>query len=199
MDTLVLNSAYMPIDRVSWMDAIGDILTGRAEVVDVYENVTVRSGSDEYPNLPHTFMALRTESAGVWRIPSIIRFLTKAVFVKRAVKFNRHNVWLRDLGACQFCGVKLTTNEFTYDHVLPQSRGGKTTWENIVCACIPCNSKKADRTPAEAKMRLKREPFKPAQLPGQLSPALSWKDGMPDAWRGFLESVRYWHTPLTNT
>lgn len=148
MDTLVLNSAYLPIDRVSWMDAIGDLITGRAEVVDVYENVTVRSGSGTDCNLPHTFQALATEETGVWRVPSIIRFLSKAVFHKRNVKFNRHNVWLRDAGRCQYCMEKLSTQEFTYDHVLPQSRGGKTSWENIVCACIPCNHKKADRTPS---------------------------------------------------
>lgn len=199
MDTLVLNSAYMPVDRVSWMEAIADLITGRAEVVDCYEGVTVRSGSNDGADLPHTFLALRTAELGVWRIPSIIRFLSKAVFPKRCVKFNRHNVWLRDQGLCQYCGVKLSTNEFTYDHILPQSRGGKTKWENIVCACIPCNHRKSNRTPAEARMRLRREPFRPTQLPGQLSPALSWKDGMPESWRSFLESVRYWHSGLVTT
>jgi 5-methylcytosine-specific restriction endonuclease McrA len=188
----------MPIDRISWMDAIGDLLSGRAEVVDVYENVTVRSGSNHNDHsLPHTFQALATEQAGVWLVPSIIRFLGKAVFHRRYVKFNRHNVWLRDKGCCQYCGVKLKTEEFTYDHVLPQSREGKTSWENIVVACIPCNHQKSNRTPAEAKMRLLREPFKPSQLPGQLSPALSFQEGMPESWRSFLESVRYWHGGLT--
>jgi 5-methylcytosine-specific restriction endonuclease McrA len=199
MDTLVLNSAYLPIDRISWMDAIGDLLTGRAEVVDVYENVTVRSGSNCDRNLSHSFLALATEQTGVWRVPSIIRFLTRAVFPKRSVKFNRHNVWLRDGGRCQYCNVKLRTEEFTYDHVLPQSRGGKTQWENIVCACIPCNHLKGNRTPAEARLRLLREPFRPTQLPGQLSPAMAWKEGMPESWRSFLESVRYWHGGLSAT
>lgn len=197
MDTLVLNSAYLPIDRISWMDAIGDLLTGRAEVVDCYENVTVRSGTAAETKLSTTFMALATDQDGVWRVPSIIRFLGKAIFHKRFVKFNRHNVWLRDQGTCQYCGIRLRTEEFTYDHVLPQSRGGKTKWENIVCACIPCNHHKSNRTPVEARMRLKREPFKPSQLPGQLSPALAWKAGMPESWRSFLESVRYWHGGLT--
>ena len=196
MDTLVLNSAYMPIDRISWMDAIGDLITGRAEVLDCYENVTVRSGSGNSSTLPHTFMALATEQAGVWRVPSIIRFLGKAVFHRRVVKFNRHNVWLRDQGSCQYCGCKLQTEEMTYDHILPQSREGKTTWENIVVACIPCNHRKANRTPAEAKMKLLRQPFKPTQLPGMLSPALAFQEGMPESWRSFLESVRYWHGGL---
>lgn len=195
MDTLVLNSAYLPIDRVPWFDAITNLITGRAEVVDCYD-ATVRSGSSAGVDLPGTFMALSTGETGVWRVPSIIRFLGKAVFHRRNVKFNRHNVWLRDGGHCQYCNVKLRTEEFTYDHVLPQSRGGKTQWENIVCACIPCNHTKGNRTPQEARMKLLREPFRPTQLPGQLSPVLSWKEGMPESWRSFLESVRYWHGGL---
>jgi len=197
MDTLVLNSAYMPIDRISWTDAIGDLITGRAEVIDCYENVTVRSGTGNCSNLPHTFQALATEQVGVWKVPSIIRFLTKAVFHRQKVKFNRHNVWLRDHGSCQYCGIKLKTQEMTYDHVQPQSRGGETTWENIVVACIPCNHHKANRTPAEAKMKLLRQPFKPTQLPGQLSPALAFQEGMPESWQSWLNSVSYWHGKIT--
>ena len=196
MDTLVLNSAYMPIDRISWMDAIGDLLTGRAEVVDTYEDKTVTSGTGELDDLPWTFEALRTGEVGVWKVPSIIRFLSKAVFFRRNVKFNRHNVWLRDKGQCQYCSVRLRMDEFTYDHVLPFSKGGKTGWTNIVVACIPCNHKKANRTPAEAKMRLKREPFRPMHLPGQVSPALMWRGWMPPSWKSFLASVSYWHGKL---
>ena len=197
METLVLNSAYMPIDRVSWTDAIGDLLTGRAEVVDTYEHRLVRSGQRVLEDdLPYTFDALRTDEPGTWKVPSIIRFLSKAVFVKRYVKFNRHNVWLRDKGRCQFCLTQTRLDDFTYDHVKPFSRGGKTCWENIVVACIPCNHHKANRTPEEAGMRLVREPFRPEHLPGQVSPALRWQDGMPDSWKSFLASVSYWHGKL---
>jgi len=195
METLVLNSAYMPVDRKSWMKAIGDLLTGRAEVVETYEGMTVSSGGN-ITDLPRTFEALRTGEAGVWKVPSVIRFLTRAVFCKRNVKFNRHNVWLRDKGCCQFCGTKTRMDEFTYDHVIPASRGGKTTWKNIVVACVPCNHKKANRTPDEAKMKLRRQPFQPVSLPGEVSPALRWRDGMPDSWKSFLASVSYWHGVL---
>ena len=195
METLVLNSAYMPIDRISWMTAIGNLLKGKAEVVDTYENMTVSSGNGDL-DLPWTFDALRTKEEGIWKVPSIIRFLTGAVFHRRRVKFNRHNVYLRDKGRCLYCGTKLSSNEFTFDHVLPRSRGGKTCWKNIAGACVPCNHKKANRTPEEAGMRLRREPFIPMHLPGHVSPALQWKDGMPDSWKSFLESVRYWHSKL---
>ena len=195
METLVLNSAYIAIDRVSWMDAICDLLSSRAEVVETYEGKTIRSGAGDL-DIPFTFEPLRTEQSGVWKVPSIIRFLTKAVFCKRRVKFNRHNVWLRDGGVCQYCGTRTPMNAFTYEHVIPSSQGGKTTWENIVCACTPCNSKKANRTPAQAGMRLRRKPKRPVSLPGVLSPVLRWKDGMPDSWKSFLASVRYWHSIL---
>ena len=195
MDTLVLNSAYLPVDRISWMDAICDLFSGRAEVVDTYADKTVTTASGGL-DLPWTFEALRTHRAGVWKVPSIIRFLSKAIFHRRRVRFNRHNVWLRDLGQCQYCGCKTRMSDFTYDHVIPRSKGGKTKWGNIVVACMDCNTKKANRTPAEAKMKLRRKPFIPVHLPGQVSPALHWKDGMPDSWKSFLASVRYWHDQL---
>lgn len=195
MDTLVLNSAYMAISRISWTDAIGDLLTGRAEVVDTYEDKTVSSGPGEL-DLPRTFEALRTDKLGVWKVPSIIRFLSNAVFFRRRVKFNRHNVWLRDKGRCQYCNMRMSLDEFTYDHIIPFARGGRTKWKNIVVSCVPCNHTKANRTPVEAKMRLQRKPFIPMHLPGQISPALKWKDGMPPSWKSFLASVSYWHSKL---
>ena len=178
MDTLVLNSAYMPIDRCPWTEALTAIYTGRAEVVETYPDRSIRSAYETF------------------QVPSIIRFLSKAVFRRRSVRFNRHNVWLRDQGICQYCGERLSRTEYTYDHVIPQSRGGKTTWTNIVCACMRCNHKKAARTPEEAKMRLRRKPIVPMQIPGQLSPVLAWRDGMPMAWRDYLQSCRYWHETL---
>lgn len=177
METLVLNKAYMPIDRVPWEEAFIALYTGRAELVDVY------------PAEIHS----PTETFGM---PAVIRFLGQVVLRKRQVRFNRYNVWLRDEGKCQYCGCLVSRTGFTYDHVLPQSRGGKTVWENIVVSCGPCNLKKANRTPAEAKMKLRRQPFVPKTLMGQLSPLLSWNDGMPMEWRDWLQSARYWHSTL---
>lgn len=195
MDTLVLNSSYMPINRVSSLVAIGDLLTGRAEVVEAYENRIVRASHYE-GELPRTFDALLTDEPFQWKVPSIIRFLGRAVFVTRQVRFNRHNVWLRDKGRCQYCMRMTKLDDFTYDHVIPFSRGGKTCWENIVVACIPCNHTKANRTPQEAKMHILRKPYRPEHLPGQVSPALKWHEGMPHSWQSFLASMSYWHGNL---
>jgi len=97
---------------------------------------------------------------------------------------------------CQYCNVRMSSDEFTYDHIVPFSKGGTTKWRNIVVACVPCNHKKANRTPREAGMRLRRKPFIPMHLPGQVSPALKWHEGMPPSWKSFLASVSYWHGKL---
>jgi|APSaa5957512622_1039677.scaffolds.fasta_scaffold01081_8 5-methylcytosine-specific restriction endonuclease McrA len=196
METLVLNSVYMPIDRATCIEAIGDLLTGRAEVVKVYDDQLVNLGQSDI-ELPRTFEPLRTEEDGVWKVPSVIRFVTDAVFYRGKIKFNRHNVWLRDGGRCQYCPAKLRMDEFTYDHVIPKSDGGQTRWKNIVVACVPCNHRKANRTPEQAGMHLRHKPFVPKSLPGKRkSPILSWKEGMPDSWKSFMESMHYWHGKL---
>jgi 5-methylcytosine-specific restriction endonuclease McrA len=178
MDTLVLNAAYMPINRVPWQRAFTWIFTGRAEVVEEYEDRTVRSPSFEF------------------KMPAIIRFLGKVVgLFRRAVKFNRHNVYLRDKGRCAYCGNQIRKSDFTYDHVVPRSQGGKTVWNNVVIACLPCNQRKANRTPAQARMKLRVKPVRPKSLPGQTR-LLRWEVGMPETWRDYLGSVSYWQDSL---
>lgn len=176
MDVLVLNRSYMPLGRICWQDAFGMIFTGRAEVVEEYANRLVRSAKETF------------------RMPSIIRFLTKAscVFRRRGVKFNRKNVYLRDQGVCQYCGQKTPMTDFTYDHVRPKSMGGMTKWENIVVACIQCNHRKADRTPEQAGMSLIRPPVRPTSQPGSAFRLLKWDEHMPESWKDYLGSVKYW-------
>jgi len=178
MDTLVLNAAYMAIDRIPWQEAIANIFTGRAEVVEEYEDWTVRSPTTE------------------WKVPSIIRFLGKVVgLFRKGPKFNRHNVYIRDKGRCQYCGTRVSRSDFTYDHVVPRRQGGKTVWKNVVIACFPCNQRKADRTPRQAGMRLKSKPVRPKTLPG-IEPAVRWDDNMPESWKDYIASVSYWNEGL---
>lgn len=178
MDTLVLNSAYMPIDRISWKEAIANLVKGRAEVVEEYLDWTVSSPSQ------------------TWRVPSIIRFLGKVTgLFRKGPKFNRHNVYLRDKGRCQYCDRKVSKSEFTYDHVVPRRQGGKTTWKNVVIACSKCNQRKADHTPKQAGMRLRSKPVKPHSLPGT-TPIIRWADNMPPTWKDYVAGVSYWHAKL---
>ena len=117
-DTLVLSNSYLPISRVPWQRAITWVVLGRAEIVEKYDNAVVRSAYEVFP------------------MPSVVRFLHSVVgLFRKGVKFNRKNVWLRDKGRCQYCGDKVGLSEFTFDHVIPQSQGGKTKWDNIVVSC----------------------------------------------------------------
>ena len=197
MDTLVLNSGFQPINRISWSEAIGCLFSRECEVVEVYEEKFVHSGRNVGDDIPDSLSLLRTEEDGKWFVPSVIRFLTKAAgMFRKGVKFNRNNVWARDKGRCQFCDQRVSRSGFTYDHVIPRCQGGRTRWENIVVSCNPCNQQKRNRTPAQAKMKLRRTPQRPKYLPGVTSPLLNWREGMPETWRSYLASYRYWHSEL---
>lgn len=177
METLVLNAAYQPIARVPWERAITLVFLGKVEIVESYEDRTIRSVSFEL------------------RMPSVIRFLRMLVRRKPIVRFSRENVYARDEGRCQYCLKPVTRAEATYDHVVPRSQGGKTNWENIVIACVPCNQAKGGRTPAQAGLR-QVAPVKPKKLPETVRFAFRFEKGMPDSWRSWLRDLTYWHGSL---
>lgn len=93
--------------------------------------------------------------------PSVIRLRRFINIPYTRIVLSRKNVMKRDRHACQYCGTK---SDLTLDHVLPKSRGGRDSWENLVTACTRCNVKKGNRTPDEAKMPLKRKPFRPIHI-----------------------------------
>ena len=131
---LVLNAdyrplSYYPLSLWPWQEAIKAVFLERVDIVAEYDQV-VHSPSFEM------------------RLPSVIS-LKSFVTQDRPPAFTRFNVFLRDAFQCQYCGA---TSDLTFDHVVPRSRGGRTTWENIVTACAPCNLAKGGRTPKEAQM-----------------------------------------------
>lgn len=179
MDTLVLSDSFMPIQRVSWKRAITWVVSGRAAVVEEYDDRVIRSPSQVFP------------------MPSVIRFLHRVVgLFRRGVKFNRKNVWLRDKGKCQYCGERVSQNKFTFDHVVPRDQGGTTKWQNIVVSCSTCNQRKSNQTPEQAGMILRTKPVCPKSLPGKSFPMFTWDDDMPQSWRDYLGSYQYWNTKL---
>ena len=91
--------------------------------------------------------------------------------------------YARDGFTCQYDGQQYPTEDLTFDHVLPRSRGGRTSWENIVTCCVECNKTKADRTPAEAGMHLLRQPRKPHVLPSVMVKMDAAT--LPEEWRGY--------------
>jgi 5-methylcytosine-specific restriction endonuclease McrA len=102
------------------------------------------------------------------------------------------NIYARDNYRCQYCGLKCTIDELTYDHVVPRSKGGRTTWENIVSACYLCNRRKANRTPVEAGMKLLSVPARPTWMPA-VQIRVSARS-VPDAWRDYV----YWTAEIDN-
>lgn len=120
---------------------------------------------------------------GPVRIPHVIVLSKFAKVPKRRPKFSARGIWARDGGRCQYTGRRLRAGEGNIDHVVPRSRGGKTSWENCVLAGKDVNSRKADRLPEEIGLRLLRLPFAPKELPSTLF--IRNVNGIP-AWRHFL-------------
>jgi 5-methylcytosine-specific restriction endonuclease McrA len=141
---LVLNLNYVPVNVCNVRRAVVLLGKGKAELL--------ANGRGE----------IHTPSRAV-TIPSVIRlvYLVKRPFSPR--KFSRREVFTRDSFTCQYCGKQ--TRNLTLDHVVPRRQGGRHCWENVVSACIPCNHRKAGRTPHEAGMRLRREPKAPPASP----------------------------------
>jgi 5-methylcytosine-specific restriction endonuclease McrA len=143
---LVLNADYRPLSYYPlsiwcWQDAIKAVFLDRVNIVSEYDK-TVRSPSFEM------------------RLPSVVSLKT---YVKpsRHPAFTSFNVFLRDRFSCQYCGAR---DDLTFDHVVPRSKGGQTTWENVVAACSPCNLRKGDRLPREVEMWPMQAPFAPTLL-----------------------------------
>jgi 5-methylcytosine-specific restriction endonuclease McrA len=128
--------------------------------------------------------AVRTVRGAV-RAPTVVVLATYAKVPKRRPKFSARNVWRRDGGTCQYTGRKLAPHEGNIDHVVPRSRGGRTAWENCVLAHREVNSRKADKLPEEAGLRLRRQPAAPRELPSTLLIRNSL--GIRD-WEHFLKS-----------
>lgn len=141
--TLVLNADYtplsiIPISAISWKDAVKIVFLGTAATVDHYDNWHVRSPSVSI------------------NVPSVIvsrEFIKK----KQSVRFSRANLLIRDNFTCQYCDATLTSHDLTIDHVVPRVKGGKTKWDNVVCACYVCNSIKGHKS----TMKPKKRPAKP--------------------------------------
>lgn len=143
-DTLVLNAdglpvSVLPLSVIPWQESIKYMCLEKADVLVWHENWIVRSA--------------RWET----QVPSVI-MLREYMKTKSAVRFSRSNVYLRDNGQCQYCGTHIERKDATLDHVNPISKGGKTTWDNCVTACGPCNADKADKTHTHKPLT---KPYKP--------------------------------------
>lgn len=179
---LVLNADFtpksvFPLSTINWQDAAKGVFLGKYVRVVDYE-ASLKTWTQEYV------------------FPSVLA-MKDYVQVKNGVPFSRHNIWIRDEGKCAYCGDRLKLNEFTFDHVKAQTFGGLTEWENIVCACQPCNGKKGSKSLKQVakdhNMTLRVTPHVPtvyeiaakARRLGGFGPT-------PEQWIDFL----YWESEL---
>jgi 5-methylcytosine-specific restriction endonuclease McrA len=161
---LVLNATYEPLNVVSVRRAVLLLLKEKAEIVEAAE------------------AWLRSERMAL-QIPLVIRLVYYVRIPRRfALPVSRRTVVARDHYTCQYCGIQPGRSNLTIDHILPRSRGGETRWENVVAACGPCNRRKGNRTPDEARMPLACRPRRPRYL------ALSLLEGSsaPQVWNKYM-------------
>lgn len=188
---LVLNRSWMVVHIASVRRAIGLVYKGLARVVNPEDFSTY----DFYSWAEASAAAKGGYIPSVsikFRVPEIVQLTFFNGFRGREVRFSRRSIFERDRNACQYCGKKFDRSELAVDHVVPRSRGGKTTWSNVVLACVKCNTRKGDRTPEEAGMGLVRRPVKP-RWPTYI--ALRLGRSRKRSWEKFL-SEAYWNVEL---
>ncbi len=159
LPVLVINRLYQPVQITSARRAVLLLFGESASALDdggelhdfgSWRRLPVRDGDDAIPIV-----------GGALRVPRVVHLRRYERARRPAVRLTRKNVMLRDGHLCQYCAAHLPTRDLNIDHVVPRSRGGPDSWENLVTACRQCNLRKGRRTPEEASMRLLREPFTP--------------------------------------
>jgi len=174
---LVLNAdfrplSYYPLSLWSWQEALKAVFLDRVNIISEYDRV-VHSPSREV------------------RLPSVIS-LKEYVQATRRPAFTRFNVFLRDRFTCQYCGEVSAAEDLTFDHVVPRSRGGRTTWENVVAACAACNLRKGNQLPHICGMVPRLRPVQPSAHQLHENGRRFPPNFLHESWRDFL----YWDMEL---
>lgn len=172
-EVLVLNNDYEPLNVCKLHRAIVLVYLGKADVL-------------------HTNSKIITTLDGSFDSPSVVRL---RYYVKRPVpelRLSRRSILARDNHTCQYCGHHM--KDLTVDHVVPKRLGGKSTWENLVCCCRKCNSKKGDKTLEKAGMELERQPRRPRYIP--FISLTKYMDSIRnEVWRDYLPVFHNTATP----
>ena len=162
---LVLNKNWQPISAITLRDALTKLFpetgTPKARIIEP-ESYSVMTW-DDWSKLRPTMDEEVLRSGNVmFKIPEIILLSNYDKQPMQSVHFSRRNLYIRDNMTCQYCGAQPGSEDLSIDHVVPKSKGGKSTWENCVLACVDCNFKKADKTLKAANMKLRTVPKQPA-------------------------------------
>jgi 5-methylcytosine-specific restriction endonuclease McrA len=177
-NVLVLNSGWSPVNVTVVKDVAGLMVKGVASVV-VHENMVSRVNGESDPTafqyeeldfnrwievsalIDQKRYKFIHSAKHAFFVPSVVKVNTFSGNASYHIKLSRKSVYNRDKGKCQYCNKSVDRRDFTIDHIHPKSRGGGTTWNNIVTACKPCNARKDDKTLKQARMTLLSKPIKP--------------------------------------
>ena len=196
---LVLNKSWSPVHVTDARRAFSLLVRDLAEVIHVDDGsyaghdfdswAELSASRDHFVNHPHDFVqTVRMHIA----VPKVIRLFGYNRLPRQGVKLNRRNIFARDSNRCMYCGDRFPTSELSLDHVVPRTQGGGSSWTNLVCCCVDCNSRKGGRTPRQAGMALIRKPVQPRR-----NPVVSLRLGSDKyaCWQAFLDNA-YWSVEL---
>lgn len=187
--TLVLNRNWQPVNIAPVSRALVLLWNATARVVDPADYQTFTW--DDWTKLPIPDGEAFIQAIQFrLRVPEVITLTRYDRTPNMTVTFSRRNIFRRDKYVCQYCGIQPGSDELTIDHVTPRAQGGVTSWENCVLACVECNKTKADRTPEQAGMRLRRSPIQPSWKPLYAAHDLRIR-----SWAKFISDA-YWNAEL---
>lgn len=195
-DVLTLNRNYMAIHVMDSHKALSLVYQDAAEAVDD----TGRGYKfDDWVELSkimadHPGGFINTVSLRI-AIPEVIRLTKYDRLPKAEIKFTRQNIFEHYKWICSYCGKRFPSKQLNLDHVIPRSKGGKTNWNNIVLSCVPCNSRKDDKTPEEAAMRLLVAPSQPKWKGHKTLLSINLPMTVRKSWQAWLDKA-YWNTEL---
>lgn len=190
---LVLNRFYMVIRVVNVRRAMTLLYRSCAEVISIDNGSYFNYDFETWCELSQITSLDKQDEEEYIRavnfeiqVPRIVRLTRYDKVPRSVVRFNRKNLFARDDHRCQYCGQAKPTSQLSLDHVVPRSMGGRTSWENIVCSCTSCNSRKGGRTPEQAGMDLLKIPRRPLNSPAMVLPL---DDPRYSSWRSFVSSA----------
>ncbi|MEM7477106.1 MAG: HNH endonuclease [Planctomycetota bacterium] len=186
---LVLNRNWQPINVATVARGLIMLWNNAARIVDP-QDFQLYDWSDWTAMVPDKDEPFVQTVRQRIRIPEVIALTSFDRLPDQSVTFSRRNVFKRDKYTCQYCSKQPGLEDLTIDHVLPRAQGGQSSWTNCVLACFQCNSKKADRTPAQAGMRLLKEPVRPTWKPVYADRTVRM-----ESWSKFI-SEAYWNVEL---
>ncbi len=189
-NVLVLNRLFQAVHVTSVRKAFALLYKGHVRAVEPdYSTYSFENWRDIPPGADDEYIS--TPAYRI-RVPRVVQLLHFDSLPRHEVRFTRKNIYFRDRSRCQYCGARFPAKDLNLDHVVPLSRGGRSTWDNVVCCCIECNTRKGNRLPEEVGLRLFKSPEKPRWHP---LVRLSLTHSRYEVWRSFLD-LAYWNVEL---